>query len=102
MEVGSATSGVLLPASFARPFSIFLGVRRLDSESPQQKPLDGEALALIANLSQRNLGIENRGKRKRLPRRRCPRVSLEIPELPLGGCFLPLSLKFLTVGFYRL
>jgi hypothetical protein len=23
MEVGSATSGVLLPASFARPFSIF-------------------------------------------------------------------------------
>jgi hypothetical protein len=30
----------------------FLGVRRLDSESPQQKPLDGEALALIANLSQ--------------------------------------------------
>jgi hypothetical protein len=80
----------------------FLGVRRLDSESPQQKPLDGEALALIANLSQRNSGIENRGKRKRLPRRRCPRVSLEIPELPLGGCFLPLSLKFLTVGFYRL
>jgi hypothetical protein len=65
---------------------------------PQQKPLDGEALALIANLSQRNSGIENRGERKRLPQRRCPRVSLEIPELPLGGCFLPLSLKFLTVG----
>jgi hypothetical protein len=27
---------------------------------------------LIANLSQRNPGIENRGGRKRLPRRRCP------------------------------
>jgi hypothetical protein len=34
----------------------FLGVRRLDSESPQQKPLDGEALALIANLTSETRG----------------------------------------------
>jgi hypothetical protein len=71
---------------------------RLDSESPQQKPLDGEALALIANLSQRNPRIENRGGRKRLPKRRLPGVSLEIPKVPSGCCFLPLSLKFSTVG----
>jgi hypothetical protein len=89
----SATSGVLLSASFAWLLSIFLGMRRLDSESPQQKPLDGEALALIANLSQRNPGIENRSGRKRLPRRRCPRVSLEIPKLPLDGCFLPFEFE---------
>jgi hypothetical protein len=57
---------------------------------------------LIANLSQRNPGIENRGGRKRLPRRRFPRVSLEIPKLPSDCCFLPLSLKFSIVGFYRL
>jgi hypothetical protein len=75
---------------------------RLDSESPQQKPLDGEALALIANLSQRNPRIENRGRRKRLPRRRFPRVSLEIPRMPSDCYFLPLSLKFSTVEFYCL
>jgi hypothetical protein len=35
VEMESVVSGVLLPAPFAWPFSIFLVYERLDSESPQ-------------------------------------------------------------------
>jgi hypothetical protein len=61
VEMESAASGGFAASILRITALYFLGMRRLDSESPQQKPLDGEALALIANLSQRNPGIENRG-----------------------------------------
>jgi hypothetical protein len=53
----------------------------------------------VANLSQQNPGIEDRGGRKRLPWRRFPRVSLELPKCPR---FLPLGSKFLTFAFHPL
>jgi hypothetical protein len=61
MKMEPAASGGFAASILRITALYFLGMRRLDSESPQQKPLDGEALALIANLSQRNPGIENRG-----------------------------------------
>jgi hypothetical protein len=72
MEMEFVTSGGFATGILRITALYFLGMRRLDFESPQQKPLDGEAFALIANPSQRNPGIENRGGRKRLSRRRCP------------------------------
>jgi hypothetical protein len=66
VEMESTTSEGFAAGILRMAAPYFLGMRRLDSESPQQKPLDGEALALIANLSQRNPGVENRGGRKRL------------------------------------
>jgi hypothetical protein len=59
-----------------------------------------------ANLSHRNQGFENRGKRKRLPQRRFPKPPRELLKrsrfLTVGFKLLTVEFEILTVAFYCL
>jgi hypothetical protein len=74
--------------------SFIFGIRKAWFRIPPTEAPQWRSICLGANLSQRNPGIENRGTRKRLLRRRFPRASLEIPQMPLGRCVLPLGSNF--------
>jgi hypothetical protein len=70
----------------------------LDSKSPIEAPRWRNVCG-ATNLSHRNLGFENRGKRKRLTQRRSPKPLRELPKHPQ---FLVVGFKILIIAFYCL